>query len=481
MSSTSTVAKPGLAARNPLLRAPSLFDEIIRAGTEPVSPASAAAFRIIFGVVGLFAIIRFAVNGWISDLYIQPTHHFTYYGFNWVQPWPGWGMYLHFALLGLASLGVALGYRYRLSITAFFLLFTYVELIDKTTYLNHYYFISLASFIMIFLPLHRAYSLDAGRLPTDESPATIPRAALWMLQAQVGLVYFFAGVAKLNPDWLLHAQPLGIWLYNSTDTPLIGPFLREPWLPYLMSWTGALFDLTIVGWLLWNRSRPVAYAVLVAFHVLTALIFPPIGIFPLIMTGAALIFFRPDWPLSLARRLRPSLVGSGASPPQAHAKAPTESWVIRAALLLGLIFLIVQFLMPLRHFIYPGNVRWTEEGYRFSWRVLVTEKTGLLKFRVTSNGFNEEWLVYPERYLTPLQVERMAYQPDMILATAHIIRDDYLARGYERVEVRADAFVAFNGRPATRLIDPDVNLADTAQGIGAKDWILPPPNGPPLT
>ncbi len=480
MFSISTVAKPGLVAGNSLLRSLGPLDEIIRAGTDPVSPASAAAFRIIFGLVGLFAVVRFAANGWISELYIQPTHHFTYYGFSWVQPWPGWGMYLHFALLGLASLGVALGYRYRLSITAFFLLFTYVELIDKTTYLNHYYFISLASFIMIFLPLHRAYSLDARRLPVDKSPPTIPRAALWMLQAEVGIVYFFAGVAKLNSDWLLHAQPLGIWLFNSTNTPLIGPFLREPSLPYLMSWTGAFFDLTIVGWLLWNRSRPVAYAVLVAFHALTALIFPPIGIFPLIMTGAALIFFRPDWPIRLARSLRPSLVGNGSSQVQKPAQTLAKPWGARAALLFGLAFLAVQLIIPLRHFTYPGNVRWTEEGYRFSWRVLVTEKTGLVKFRVTSNGFNEGWLVYPERYLTPLQVERMAYQPDMILATAHIIRDDYLARGYEGVEVRADAFVAFNGRPATRLIDPDVNLARIAPGLGSKGWVLPPPTGPPL-
>ncbi len=452
--------------------------KVVHAGSEPCSPASAAAFRIIFGLVGVVAVIRFAANGWISELYIEPAYHFSYHGFGWVQAWPGWGMYLHFALLGLASLCVALGYRYRLSIAAFFLLFTYVELIDQTTYLNHYYFISLISFIMIFLPLGWTASLDSGRTPAGATSPTIPRAALWMLRAQIGLVYTFAGIAKMNPDWLFYAEPLGIWLFNSSETPLIGTFVRESWFPYAMSWAGASFDLTIVGWLLWRKTRPFAYAVLVIFHVTTGILFPPIGMFPWIMIGATLIFFDPDWPIRLVRRLRrPN--GELQAPtlaPRPSPEARPLSWPVRAALLLGIAFLAVQALMPLRHLAYPGNVRWTEEGYRFSWRVLVTEKAGLVKFRVNSQAMQGERLVYPEEYLTPAQVERMAYQPDMILATAHIIRDDFADSGHAGVEVRADAYVTYNGRPSARLIDPDVDLARISSGIGSKPWILDPPS-----
>ncbi len=446
----------------------------MRAGLQPVSPDSLAVFRIIFGLLGVASVIRFAANGWIDELYIEPAYHFSYYGFGWVKPWPAWGMYLHFALLGLASLGVALGYRYRLSIAAFFLLFTYVELIDKTTYLNHYYFVSLVSFVMIFLPLNRAMSLDTRRASPVDARPSIPMAAVWMLRAQIGMVYVFAGIAKLNPDWLLHAQPLRIWLYNSADAPLVDWLVRESWLPYAMSWAGALFDLTIVGWLLYSRTRPFAYAVLVAFHVATGLLFPTIGIFPLVMVGAALIFFEPDWPARLARRLR-SQPGAPAIYVSAPAHRPEDgalSLPVRVVFVLGVVFLCVQAVLPLRHLAYPGNVRWNEEGYRFSWRVLVTEKTGLVKFRVSSPSIEGERLVYPERYLTPVQVERMATQPDMILETAHIVRDDFASRGYEGVEVRADAFVTFNGRPAARLIDPDVDLADVEPGIAPKHWIL---------
>ena len=451
---------------------------LIRAGLQPVSPESAAVFRIIFGLLGVAAVVRFAANGWIDDLYVEPTYHLTYYGFAWVKPWPGWGMYLHFAFLGLSSLGVALGYRYRLSISAFFLLFTYVELIDKTTYLNHYYFVSLISFIMIFLPLNRAKSLDARRAPPAVDSPSIPIGAIWMLRAQIGVVYVFAGIAKLNPDWLFLAQPLRIWLYNSADASILGWLAREPWVPYTMSWAGALFDLTIVGWLLHRRTRPYAFAVLVMFHVMTGLFFPTIGVFPLVMMGAALIFFDPDWPSRVLGRLRRQVgsVENCAPPPALRSEGMDLSWQMKAALVLAAAFLVVQALAPLRHLAYPGNVRWNEEGYRFSWRVLVTEKTGLVKYRVSGPTLDGERLVYPDEYLTPVQVERMAFQPDMILATAHIVRDDFASRGHEGIEVRADAFATFNGRPAARLIDPDVDLAAIDAGIGPKAWVLTRPN-----
>ena len=445
------------------------LDRIILIGSQPVSAASAAAFRIMFGLLGFFAVCRFAAKGWISELYIEPVHHFTYSGFWWVQAWPSWGMYLHFALLGLASLGVALGYRYRLSITAFFLLFTYVELIDKTTYLNHYYWVSLASLLMIFLPLHRTASLDAMRNPSLRSE-TIPKWVIWALMAQVGVVYVLGGIAKLNADWLFQAQPLRIWLYNSGDVPIVGPLLKEAWVAYAMSWTGAAFDLTIVGWLLWRRSRPIAYVALVVFHVMTWLLFP-IGMFPWIMIAGALVFFAPDWPHRLMAALRRRQLDE---PTQADPPVGNLTWLSRAGIVALVLFALVQVAMPLRHWAYPGNVQWNEDGYRFSWRVMLTEKTGHVRFRVTDTDTGEQWMEYPEHYLTALQTERMAYQPDMILATARIIADEAMSRG-RRVEVRADAFVTFNGREVARFVDPEVDLANVEPGIGPKSWVLPAP------
>ncbi len=306
-----TYWEAGIFARSaPTSTIAAYLDRVFLVGSHPVSAASVAAFRVLFGLLGLAAVCRFASKGWIDELYVQPVHYFTYSGFWWVQPWPAWGMYVHFALLGLASLGVALGYRYRLSIIAFFLLFTYVELIDKTTYLNHYYWVSLTSLLMVFLPLHKTASLDAMRDPSLRRE-TVVGWVLWVLRAQVGVVYLFGGIAKLNPDWLFEAQPLRIWLHNNGDLFLVGPLLREAWVAYTMSWTGAAFDLTIVGWLLWSRSRTIAYVVLVVFHVMTWLLFP-IGMFPWLMIFGATVFFPPKWPHRVLPKLRRGAAAAAA-------------------------------------------------------------------------------------------------------------------------------------------------------------------------
>ena len=474
-----------------LERAGAIWARTASHARRPVSGASLAAFRIAFGLLGLAATIRFAANGWIDDLYLEPASHFAYPGFWWVEPLPGWGMYAHFALLGAASVGVALGFRYRLSIAAFFLLFTYAELIDKTTYLNHYYLISLLSLLMVFLPMSRAPSVDAllaarrrrgadGESRRGAARDRVPAWTAWALRAQLSAVYLFGGVAKLNADWMLSAQPMRIWLAGSSDAALIGPLLAQTWAAYAMSWAGAAFDLTIAGALLWRRTRLAAYIALVAFHVATWLLFPRIGMFPWIMICAATIFFPPDWPLAL-RRLAARLFGADGrdsdharQPPPPTAREDVGSGA-KIARRLGLaaaaLFAIVQIAAPMRHLAYPGDVLWNEEGYRFSWRVMLTEKAGYARFRVRIPQTGEEWLAYPEDYLTPLQSERMAYSPDMILAAAHLIAAEYARRGME-VEVRADAFASLNGRRAARLIDPNADLARVKPGIWRKAWIL---------
>jgi len=186
----------------------------------PVDIASLAAFRFLFGLLMALAMTRFLAKGWVRELYVGPVFHFTYEGFDWVRPWPGPLMHLHFVLLAGAAMGVAAGFYYRICITIFFLGFTYVELIDQTAYLNHYYLISLLSGLMIFLPANRAWSIDVLRRPGLRLDA-VPAWTLNILRFQIGVVFVFAGLAKLNADWLLSAQPLRIWLAARSDLPLL--------------------------------------------------------------------------------------------------------------------------------------------------------------------------------------------------------------------------------------------------------------------
>ena len=419
-----------------------------------IDNSSLAAFRVLFGALMLFSTLRFMLKGWVYDFYIKPAAFFPFEGFSWIHPWPEWGMYLHFALLALFALLVTLGLYYRVAILGFFLGFTFVELIDKTNYLNHYYFISILSFLMIFLPLHRRFSLDVLRKPGLYLDRCHPWP-LWVLRLQVGLVYFFAGVAKLNSDWLFEAQPLKIWLAGRTDFPILGPLFAYPETAYVMSWLGMIFDLTAPFLLSCRRSRPWMYSAVVVFHLLTYRLFN-IGVFPWVMIFAALIFFPPDWPQKLAARLHLQF-------PVRHrvSASPANSGGRPGKVLVGVlvVFFLVQLFLPLRHWFYPGSVLWSEEGFRFSWRVMLMEKSGSVDFLVHDPRTGRDWVEVPRKYYESLQVKQMSTQPDMILQAAHHIRDEFARAGIPGVEVRAQSKVSLNGRIGQALIDPGVDLA----------------------
>jgi hypothetical protein len=425
----------------------------------PVDASSVAVFRAIFGALMFVAVVRFFANGWIAEYYLEPSHFLHYYGFEWVRPWPGAGMYVHFALMGLFSLGIAFGLYYRFSVVAFGVLFAYAHLIDKSNYLNHYYLVICLCALMAFLPLDRTLSLDARRkgLSVDSVPAWV----LYALRAQIGVVYVFGGVAKLDADWLFDAQPLGIWLSANDDFPLVGALFRERWAAYAMSWGGMLFDLSVVPLLLWRRSRPFAYGAIVVFHLVTARLFH-LGMFPWIMMGSSLLFLPADWPRRLLSRWR-------AVAPAAMPATPKPSALVPVALAIWFGF---HALMPFRHHLYPGDAGWNEEGFRFAWNVMLMEKDGSVEYRVTEPSSGREWLVPPTDYLTRYQAKQMASQPDMILELAHVIERDFRARGIRDPEVRADAFASLNGRPLARLVDPEIDLAREEDGFGPKRWIL---------
>jgi len=434
----------------------------------PVDGASLAAFRILFGLLMCAGLIRFMASGWIERFYGAPSFFFTYEGFSWVKPLSVAGMYAVYASLAVLALLIALGLFYRLAVALFFVGFTYAQLIDVTNYLNHYYLVCWLLLLFLVTPANRLWSVDSLRRADSHGPA-IPAWALYLFRFQIGTVYFYAGLAKLGTDWLLHAQPLGIWLAARTETPLIGPWLDEPLVAYAFSWAGFLFDTSIVLWLSWKKTRPFAYAVVIFFHFMTHVFFN-IGLFPFIMVLAATVFFDPSWPRRLLRRARPTL-----------AIRPDRGWRRGRVTCLAFasVYVLFTVFFPLRHLLYPGDVSWNEEGMRWSWKVMLREKHGAVTYHVElDDGRRLE--VSPRRYLGSRQEREMSSQPDLILQLAHHIATDFRSRGYGDVKVFADAMVSWNGRPARPMIDPTVDLAHTRDGIGPAQWILPEPDVAPI-
>ncbi len=428
----------------------------------PVSIAPLASFRILFGSMLLVSTIRFWLKGWIDALYIQPTFFFPYEGFEYIQPLNATGMYLVFAGMALSALGILLGCFYRWSTLAFFLLFTYVELIDKTNYLNHYYFVSIISCLLCFLPAHKYASLDVTFGITTKAN-TIPFWCIGILQLQIGLVYFFAGIAKINPDWLLHAQPLKIWLKSRDHFPIIGFIFNYDWIPYLFSWFGMLFDISIFFFLINKKTRPFAYFMVVVFHLLTGWLFQ-IGVFPYVMIVATWIFFSASFHQKFL---------SFFYKEDTNATVVYQPKLATISLFIFAIHFIIQIILPFRYVVYPGKLFWTEQGYRFSWRVMLMEKNAFTTF-VIKDKSGKIMEVRNRDYLTPQQEKQMSTQPDMILQFAHFLAQKYEQDfGFINAEVYVDSYAALNGHPSQPFIDNTIDLAKQPINFAPKNWILP--------
>ena len=438
--------------------------------SEPVPAHSLAFFRVAFGFVMFYGILRTLWLGWVERMFVEPTYFFTYYGFEWVRPLPEIAIYAVFAVMLICSVLVMLGYHYRIAIAAFFVLFTYVELIDKTNYLNHYYLVSLVTFLMIWLPLNSSYSIDAKR-KSWIARENAPRWMLAALLAQVGFVYFFGGVAKISHDWLFEAQPLRIWLAANSGLPVIGSLLNEEWVAYAFSWFAMIFDLSIALVLCFRKARPYGYAVLLMFHFLTAQFFQ-IGMFPYIMSIATLGFFSSEFHKAVLQRLSQFaklFIGPirPIGPIGPITTAPKYlSWGIA-------VFFAVQALLPFRYVLYPGNSLWTEEAYRWSWNIMLIEKAGHTEFTVVDKTTGKQWLEPVRGHLTKQQEKQMSMQPDMILQFAKHLEDVMRERGHKDVAVYADSYVAFNGKRGRTLIDPKVDLTEQHDSFAPKSWIFP--------
>lgn len=443
--------------------------------------APIAVFRIFFGLLMFLSIIRFWYNGWIEKLYLEPDFHFSYYGFEWVKPIGEW-TYLLFIICGLSALSVMLGWKYRWAIVVFFLSFTYIELMDKTTYLNHYYFVSILSFLMIFLPAHYYFSIDEWQHQRRGGTARthIFRYNIDALRLLMCIVYAYAGLAKLNSDWLLHAQPLQIWLMGKYDIPLLGEFLQWRIFHYLFSWAGAIYDLFIWIFLLYAPTRLLAFVLVIIFHVLTAILFP-IGMFPYIMIFSATIFFGADTHLRLLRQLGGALGMSIAyfdrnklQKSQSIAAITPQVRLPKIALLTT--FFAIQLLFPFRYLAYPGELFWTEEGFRFSWRVMLMEKAGYANFKVVDPDTGRRFYVTNGDFLTTFQEKQMSTQPDFILEYAYYLEDFYKKnKDIRDPAIYVESYVALNGRSSQPYVDPDVDLTTIERGWWHRHstWLMP--------
>jgi len=365
--------------------------------------------------------------------------------------------------VGALALCIMFGLLYRIAAWLFFFGFTYWFLLDETRYLNHLYMVALIAFLMALIPAHRARSLDA-KMQKGLRCDTVPAWCLWILRLQIGLVYFWAGIAKLNSDWLA-GEPIRTWLAHRDDYVLIGPWLDTDTAGWLFTYGGMGFDLMVVPLLLWRRTRAWAFAGCVFFHASNKILFD-IGIFPFMALAGTTLLFSPSWPRRVYALFGPRVESETVD------VAPPRGWR-RAALLAVLgVFVALQLFLPLRHHLYPGNVNWTEEGHRFAWHMKLRDKKATASFFATDPATGKTWRVEHRKWLSSAQSSRVGRWPDMSLQFAHFLADE-LSEDGRRLEIRVSSRATLNGREKQFLIDRDVDLSAEPRNLRHADWIIP--------
>lgn len=474
---------------------------------KPVPSSGLAVFRALFGFVMLWEVYRYFDHGWIERYWVEPTFNFNYEFFGWLEPLSAGGMALLFYVMGFLALFVAIGFLYRISITMLFLIFTYTFLLEQARYLNHFYLVILINFLLIFLPAHRTLSVDA-RLFSAVRSRYVPLWSILILQFQIGIVYFFGGIAKLNRDWL-SGSPMDSWLAARSDFPVIGQYFELPEMVMFVSYSGLFLDLLAFPLLMWRKTRPWTMIALLAFHLMNDRLFS-IGIFPWLMIGALVIYLPPSWPQDLyqyiskrslnqklllfAAGLTGAYIGAwfheGFSPLpfliafgitviiiwdilaldrnktqelQCSGEHNLKPWIIG-----GLSFWILfQILVPLRHIAIPGNPSWTEEGHRFAWHMKLRSKSCDEKFFIGNESTGEKVEINGMPFLKNWQRSKVPARPQLVTQYAQ-----YLSDLHNNAPVYADIKCSLNGNPAKTLIKPDVDLTSvTFRDWRANDWI----------
>ena len=410
----------------------------------PIDNAPLVLFRIFLGFLLACETFGAIATGWVKNNFITPAFTFSHIGMSWLQPLPGNGMYYYFTVMGILGLLVMAGCSYRMSMSLFTVLWAGVYFMQKTAYNNHYYLLLLVCLMMCFLPAHRYASADAALRPSLKK-TSMPAWCSWVMIAQISIVYFYATLAKFYPGWL--NGTFTYTLLNKTVTlPFLHGIMAQKWFALFIAYAGIAFDLLVVPLLLIKRTRTIAFIASLVFHIFNSVTLQ-IGIFPFFALSFAVFFFPPEKIRQVFFRSKPKNL--------AHGMAVKGKGILYYFFIP---YLIIQLLLPLRHYFIKGDVFWTEEGHRLSWRMMLRNRSGYTNFRVVDKKTGGLVFYDINKELTLKQYNAMSTRPDMIWQMAQRIKAHFKARGKD-VAVYANTMVAINGSSYKLLIDPGTDLA----------------------
>ena len=432
---------------------------ILEKAYRPIDNAPLILFRIALGALIMAESFVAIITGWVKKILIDPTVHLPHIGFDFLIPLPGLGMYVYYCMMGIFGLGILLGYKYRLSLAGFTLMWTGVYLMQKASYNNHYYLLLLVCLIMLFLPANRYASLDAKN-NTKIKSLSMPQWVAWVMIAQMTIVYFFATISKFYPDWL-NGTFTGILFSTISHFPIIGTIFTEKWFHLFIAYAGIFFDGLIIPALLWKKTRNLAFLASLIFHLFNSVTLQ-IGIFPFFALSFVVFFYPPETIRAIFFKRKPTLIRENLTN-YSHTKALTFFFIP---------FFIIQLILPVRHWFIKGDVLWTEEGHRLSWRMMLRDKSGLTTFKIIDKKTNEELKYNLNQHLTKKQLVFVSSKPDGMWQMAQHIKKEFAKQGKE-VRIYIHSQLSVNRKANKLFIDPTVDFAKAKWDyFGHNEWII---------
>lgn len=417
-------------------------------------------FRMIFGALIFLESFGAIATGWITKTLVEPQFTFSFIGFEWLQPLPGLWMYFYYAVMGIFGIFIMIGYKYRLSMLSFTILWAGVYFMQKSSYNNHYYFLMILSAVMVAMPAHRYASVDAKLNPSIKR-ISMPNWCRLYFYIQLFILYTYASIAKLYPDWIDLTVPR-LLMESKQHYYLVGDLLQYKAVHYFVAYGGILFDGLIIPMLLWKPTRKIAFFASIFFHLFNSIIFQ-VGIFPYLSLSFSLFFFEPQ---QIQRLFLKNKTFYNAN----EVIVPNYAPILKSVFIA---FFIIQIALPLRHHFIEDDVLWTEEGHRMSWRMMLRTKNGHTTYTVVDKATSKSILINFDDYLSKKQRKPVSSKPDVIWQFAQRLKKDYAKKGMD-IEVYVKAFVSVNGKPRQQLIDPKVDLASVEWNpFKHQEWILP--------
>lgn len=433
---------------------------MLKKAFEPIDNSPLILFRITMGLLIAAESIVAIFTGWVKKNLIEPTVPIPHIGFDFLVPLPGYGMYFYFSIMGILGIFIMLGFKYRYSLGLYTMLWTSVYLMQKASYNNHYYLLILVCLIMLFLPANQYASLDAKKNSALKS-LTMPRWCSWVMICQMTIVYFFATLAKFYPDWL-NGTFTGILFSNLANFPLLGSVFTEKWFHIFIAYAGIFFDGLIIPALLWKKTRNIAFVASLLFHLFNSVTLQ-IGIFPYFALSFIVFFYSPETIRHIFFKKKPQLQTENLNKSYTYSKVLSYFFIP---------FFIIQLILPIRHYFIKGDVLWTEEAHRLSWRMMLRQKNGITHFKVIDKKTNQELPYNIVEKLTRKQLGLVSSKPDGMWQMAQHIKKEFAEKGIE-VSIFIDSKLSVNNKPYKTFIDPKVDFAEAEWNyFGHNNWIL---------